>query len=53
MKKEQKRKITELLWYGVAGAVLTMIGDFLLLGVNSTGEEGAISQYLMAADKIS
>lgn len=35
MKKEQKRKITQLLWYGIAGA------------------EGAISQYLMAAEKIS
>lgn len=53
MKKEQKRKITQLLWYGIAGAVLTMIGDFLLLGVDSTGAEGAISQYLMAAEKIS
>ena len=53
MKEEQKRKITQLLWYGIAGAVLTMIGDFLLLGVDSTGAEGAISQYLMAAEKIS
>ena len=53
MKKEQKRKITQLLSYGIAGAVLTMIGDFLLLGVDSTGAEGAISQYLMAAEKIS
>lgn len=50
---KQQTKITRLLGWGILGAVLTMIGDFLLLGVSSAGAEGALGQYLMAAEKIS
>lgn len=39
--------------YGLIGAVLTMIGDFLLLGVDSVGAEGALGQYIIAAEKLS
>ena len=35
------------------GAVLTMIGDFLLLGVDSAGATGSLGQYILAAEKIS
>lgn len=35
------------------GAISTMIGDFLLLGVSSAGAEGALGQYIMAAEAIS
>lgn len=49
----QQTKTMQLLRWGAAGAVLTMIGDFLLLGVSSAGAEGALGQYLMAAEKIS
>lgn len=50
---EQQTKIIKLLRLGMLGAVLTMIGDFLLLGVSSAGAEGALGQYLMAAESIS
>lgn len=41
------------LFYGIIGAVLTMIGDFLLLGVDSAGAQGALGQYILAAEKLS
>ena len=46
-------KVKKLLLYGMIGAVLTMIGDFLLLGVDSTGAVDALGQYILAAEKIS
>lgn len=53
-KNEQlKRKLTKLLWYGIIGAILTMIGDILLLGVDTPEASGAIGQYLIAAQKVS
>lgn len=53
MKREDYFKVKKLLLYGMIGAVLTMIGDFLLLGVDSTGAVGALGQYILAAQKIS
>lgn len=53
MNEQQKRKLTKLLCYGIIGAILTMIGDFLLLGVDTPGASGAIGQYLITAQKIS
>ena len=50
---KQQTKPLQLLGWGALGAVSTMIGDFLLLGVSSAGAEGALGQYLMAAEKIS
>lgn len=46
-------KIKKLLIYGMIGAILTMIGDCLLLGVDSTGATGALGQYIVSAGKIS
>ena len=37
MVNENYFKVKKLLLYGMIGAVLTMIGDFLLLGVDSNG----------------
>ena len=53
MRNEDDSKVKKLLLYGMIGAVLTMIGDFLLLGVDSTGAVGALGQYILAAEKIS
>ena len=53
MENEDYCKVRKLLLYGMIGAVLTMIGDFLLLGVDSTGAVGALDQYILAAEKIS
>lgn len=53
MKEQQKRKIIQLLWYGMIGAVLTMIGDVLLLGVDATGASGVLGQYIVSAEKLS
>ena len=52
-REEDHFKVRKLLLYGMIGAVLTMIGDFLLLGVDSTGAVGALGQYILAAEKIS
>lgn len=35
------------------GALLTMVGDCLLLGVDSTGAVGALGQYIVSAGKLS
>ena len=40
MVNENYFKVKKLLLYGMIGAVLTMIGDFLLLGVDSNGAIG-------------
>lgn len=53
MRNEDYCKVRKLLLYGVIGAVLTMVGDFLLLGVDSTGAVGALGQYILAAEEIS
>lgn len=53
MRNEDYLKVRKLLIYGMIGAVLTMIGDFLLLAVDSTGAAGALGQYILAAEKIS
>ena len=42
-------KVKKLLIYGMIGAVLNMIGDCLLLGVDSVGAVGAFGQYILAA----
>lgn len=41
---KQRTEIFKLLIYGMIGAVGTMIGDCLLLGVDSTGEIGVCSE---------
>lgn len=46
-------KVKKLLIYGMIGAVLNMIGDCLLLGVDSVGAVGAFGQYILAAQKVS
>lgn len=53
MRKEDYIKVEKLLIYGMIGAVLTMIGDFLLLAVDSAGAVGALGQYILAAQRIS
>ena len=50
MVNENYFKVKKLLLYGMIGAVLTMIGDFLLLGVDSNGAIGALGH--MEADNI-
>lgn len=46
-------KVKKLLIYGMIGAVLNMIGDCLLWGVDSAGAVGAFGQYILSAQKIS
>lgn len=53
MKNEDYLKVRKLLIYGMIGAVLTMIGDFLLLAVDSAGAVGALGQYILAAESLS
>lgn len=53
MMNKDLTKQNRYLVYGLIGAVLTMIGDFLLLGVDSVGAEGALGQYIIAAEKLS
>lgn len=53
MKNEDYLKVRKLLIYGMIGAVLTMIGDFLLLAVDSAGAVGALGQYILAAERLS
>ena len=53
MKQYDSFKVKKLLLIGMIGAVLTMIGDFLLLGVDSTGATGPLGQYILAAEKLS
>ncbi|MBQ8597561.1 MAG: hypothetical protein IJ409_07235 [Lachnospiraceae bacterium] len=50
---KQRTEIIKLLIYGMIGAVVTMIGDCLLLGVDSTGEMGVLGQYIVSAEKLS
>ena len=51
--KTKKEKMTRFLIYGLVGAILTMIGDCLLLGVDTTGASGALGQYIVSAQKLS
>lgn len=53
MRNEDYLKVRKLLIYGMIGAVLTMIGDFLLLAVDSAGAVGALGQYILAAERLS
>ena len=53
MRNEDYLKVRKLLIYGMIGAVLTMIGDFLLLAIDSAGAAGVLGQYILAAEKIS
>ena len=46
-------KVKKLLIYGMLGAILTMVGDCMLLGVDSTGAVGALGQYIISAGKLS
>lgn len=50
---EQDKKLKRLLLLGMLGAISTMIGDFLLLGVDAAGAVGALGQYILAAEKLS
>ena len=50
---EQNKTLKRLLLWGMLGAISTMIGDFLLLGVSAAGATGALGQYLLAAEKLS
>lgn len=52
MSKQRTERI-RLLIYGMIGAILTMIGDCLLLGVDTSGATGALGQYIVSAEKIS
>lgn len=53
MRNEDYLKVRKLLIYGMIGAVLTMIGDFLLLAIDSAGAAGVLGQDILAAEKIS
>lgn len=53
MRNEDYLKVRKMLIYGMIGAILTMIGDFLLLAVDSAGAAGVLGQYILAAEKIS
>ena len=52
MSKQRTERI-RLLIYGMIGAILTMIGDCLLLGVDTSDATGALGQYIVSAEKIS
>ena len=49
----QRTEIIRLLIYGMIGAILSIIGDYLLLGVDTSGAAGALGQYIVSAEKIS
>jgi hypothetical protein len=52
--EKMKTDPLRLLYVGMTGAILTIIGDFLLLGVDSTaGGGGLFDKYLEIASKIS
>lgn len=53
MRNEDYLKVRKLLIYGMIGAVLTMIGDFLLLAIDSAGAAGVLGQYILAAERLS
>lgn len=53
MRNEDYLKVRKLLIYGMIGAILTMIGDFLLLAVDSAGAAGVLGQYILAAERLS
>ena len=44
-----KKKWIKFLVYGMIGAVLTMIGDCLLLGVDTREAVGSLGQYIVSA----
>ncbi len=48
-----KKKWIKFLVYGMIGAVLTMIGDCLLLGVDTREAVGSLGQYIVSAQKVS
>ena len=53
MKNKETSKRKRFLIYGMIGAIFAAIGDFLLLGVDTTGASGSMGQYFMAASQIS
>ncbi len=53
MKNKETSKRKRFLIYGMIGAIFAAIGDFLLLGVDTTGTSGSMGQYFMAASQIS
>lgn len=53
MKSYETAKMKRFLIYGMIGAILTAIGDCLLLGVDTTGASGSLGQYLASASKLS
>lgn len=50
---KKRTEIIRLLIYGMIGAILSIIGDYLLLGVDTSGAAGALGQYIVSAEKIS
>ena len=48
-----KEKAKRYLIYGIAGGILTMIGDCLLLGADSSGVTAGLNKYAIIAPKIS
>ena len=46
-------KTVKYLIIGIIGGILTMIGDCLLLGADSTGAADAIEKYSMIASQVS
>ena len=48
-----KKKWIKFVVYGMIGAVLTMIGDCLLLGVDTREAVGSLGQYIVSAQKVS
>jgi hypothetical protein len=47
-----KKDTLKLTYVGMIGAILTIIGDFLLLGVDSNTSGGSLCDYWTVGDRI-
>ena len=47
------KNLTRTLIIGIIGAIITMTGDCLLLGVDYTGAEGMLGRFIISAGKVS
>ena len=50
---KQDEKVKRLLLTGILGAILTAVGDCLLLGVDYSGAAGLLGRFIVSAEKVS
>ena len=51
--RQDNKSFYPILIIGIIGAILTVIGDFLLLGVDYSGAVGTMGRYIVSAEKVS